>query len=435
MAEFNPSDLGIVTTVIGDFMMTPTKIWRARGETPPATVKVGDTEHPLRDLNVELYSREWWFEYFRKESWRFWQRAPGTDKSHLVKFLNEAFVKPDSLRQDDENKRYLIPKGQFDQVCNDDTLREALTVMLRLGFSSIESGASGLAIIGNEALRKHVTVRDKKHPDTFKLVWRGSERPWESVRLYGSAAAARYDPDAVAWNMREPWHPLSDTPTRNRIHFRNNQNDNCLFTAVSVADDWKCALCYPKIAQHTEMHDIGRSVEAGRTLEQQFRTAPAGRIGKVTYGSGGAARVDYRIVSRTRIALTVLDGLVVDVGGYQDEYSGSRYPEYGTSSIAGTNIFGMKEFVRLFHGTKDDEGFTAFYVPSGARAASVEEVLAAFGDKKVVNDYYPKIVSALAKASLNRVALKWVDTGTATPPQTLDYWQKIEFANGESIYR
>jgi hypothetical protein len=151
-------------------------------------------------------------------------------------------------------------------------------------------------------------------------------------------------------------------------------------------------------------------------------------------------RVDYRMIGVTRIAVMVLDGLVLDTGGAQEDKGRAPYPEFGVSAVAGSNVFGMQEFVRVFHGTTDEEGFTAFHRPHSKKMATREEVLAAFGDQKAVDDYYPKILDEFNTASQTSVALKWTATGTATPATKLNspfsnYWKQIEFANGKKLSR
>ncbi len=438
--EFTQSDFGFLTAMRGSDVLSPSTVFGRRSEPMPRQVTVGTETHDLADIPVVDYSREFWFEYFRKEAFTRLQSAPPADKAALLAFFNKAFVRPDSFRADLSDHRYVIPRGPFERIFvspeDNNILRNALRALLNLGFSSIEAGASGQAVVSNQALANRVAVVDKATPDMFRLVWRGSERSWENVRQHGSAAAARFEPDALRWNMREPWHPLSDPAIRNRIHFRNTQNDNCLFTTVSVTDDWKCALCYPKIEQNSDFLGIRQALAAGRSLEAQYRSAPPGRIGKVTFGAGGLGRVEYRMVSVTRIAVLVLDGLVVDTGRAQQDYNpDARYPEYGTHSVAGSNVFGMLEYVRLFHGPTDDDGFTAYHVPAGTRLVTEAEVLAAFGDARAVVDYFPKIVSAVTEARVNRLGLKWIPTGTEEIKPPLDYWRRIEFANGTVLSR
>src|SRR5690606_22872205 len=97
-------------------------------------------------------------------------------------------------------------------------------------------------------------------------------------------------------------------------------------------------------------------------LQQLQRQYPS-RIARVTYP--GNTQPTYHIVNTTRIALMVLEGIVFDTQQRQKDSRGPTdyYPEQGAESIAGSNVFAMHEYIRIFHGVEDKDGFTAFIRP------------------------------------------------------------------------
>jgi len=438
MAEFKLGDLAFVSTIVSDELFTPSRPWSRRPDKPldramPEHITVDGVAHPLKDYQVEQYGAEWWFAYFFDQAKQWLAKLKTAEKTALLALLNGAFVRPDSLRADAENARYLIPRGQLETVFagRANVLQDGLKALLAAGFESIEQGPNGMKL-SSEALRKYALNMDRKID--YKLVWRGGEREWANVRAYGYAAAARYEKDAKDWNMRQPWHPFDDVPTRSKVYYRKAFTDNCLFTVVSVTDDWRCAICYPKIEQTTALMKIQAAVKGGRTLAQLESEYPD-RIARVSYAS---RQPEYRIVNVTRIALMVLEGIVFDTQQRQKDTRGPSdyYPEQGAESIVGSNVFAMAEYVRVFHGVEDKDGFTAFLRPSGSRLASQADLAAAFGSSRAVNEYYQQILTENSSAKVNRISLRWEATGVGAPPgPAIDYWREIKFGNGMTLLR
>ncbi|MGH7507438.1 MAG: hypothetical protein ACRELX_17420, partial [Longimicrobiales bacterium] len=155
----------------------------------------------------------------------------------------------------------------------------------------------------------------------------------------------------------------------------------------------------------------------------------------VSYAVG---RPEYRIVNVTRIALMVLEGIVFDTQQRQKDTRGNTdyYPEQGAESIVGSNVFAMAEFIRVFHGVEDKDGFTAFLRPSGSRIASRADMAAGFGTSRAVGEYYQRILTETSSAKVHRISLRWEATGAGTPPgPAIDYWQSIKFGNGTTLNR
>lgn len=437
MAQFVSGDLSFIGTIVSDECFTPSIPWSQRADRPtgkkmPDTITVDSIAHELKDIPVPMYSAEWWFVYFFDQSRSLLTKLSTIQKNALIAFFNKGFVKPDTLRTDLENQRYIIPRGPLVTVFAGDfaTLRAGLAALLAAGFESIERGPNGIEVSA-EALRKYALNINKTVQ--YKLVWRGGEREWSNIRQYGYAAAARYEADAIAWNMRQEWHPFYDVPARSKVYYRKAFTDNCLFTAVSVTDDWKCAICYPKIEQTTELMEIQKKFKTGQSLQQLQPEYPK-RIARVTYPNG---KSEFCVVTVTRTALMVLEGIVLNTQQRQKDTRGPKdfYPELGAETIVGSNVFAMVEYVRIFHGVEDKDGFTAFFRSSGTKLASQSDVIAAFGDGKAATDYYPKIVNELSEAKINRITLCWTAQGTGTPAKTIDYWREIRFGDNTTLTR
>ncbi len=437
MPQFVSGDLSFISSIVSDECFTPSIPWSKRADKPinkkmPDTITVDGVAHDLKDIPIPMYSAEWWFMYFYDQSRSHLLKLSQPQKTALVALFNKGFVRPDTLRSDQENQRYIIPRGPLATVFAGDfaTLRAGLAALLAAGFESIERGPNGIEVSA-EALRTYALNINKTVQ--YKLVWRGGEREWGNIRQYGYAATARYEVDAIAWNMRQEWHPFYEVPARSKIYYRKAFTDNCLFTVVSVTDDWKCALCYPKIEQTTELMEIQKKFKAGQSLQQLQATYPK-RIARVTYPNNTS---EYYLVTVTRAALMVLEGVVLNTQQVQKDSRGPTdfYPELGAETIVGSNVFAMVEYIRVFHGVEDKDGFTAFFRPSATKLANSSDIILAFGDSKALTDYYPKILDELAKAKINRIALCWTATGTGTPNRMIDYWRELRFGDNTTLTR
>lgn len=429
MSVFTLGDLSFIQAIASDYLFTPSKPWQVRGKKMPATVTIDSQVHMLKDVPVPQYGPEWWWCYFWNEAKGSLGKASPQQKTALLAFFNKAFVRPDTLRADGENERYVIPKGSLEPVFAGDmpVLSAAMNAALEVGFDSIDKGPAGIQV-SSEAMKKYVLNQSKCVE--YKMAWRGGEREWSSVRRYGFQAAARYEVDAVAWNMRQPWHPFHDVPARSRIHIRKAETDNCLFSTVSVTDDWRAAVCYPKIEQTTELLEVSQL--ARNTNLSKLQSQFPGRIAKVTYPDG---KVEYKLANQTRIALMILEGVVFDTGGWQAELNRSKYPELGVQSIVGSNVVAMLEYIRVFHGLDDAHGFTAFLNPSGIHLIDRDDLLVMFGDEKAAHDYYSKILIELECAKRNRVSLKWQPDGVGELDAQVGYWKEVAFGDGRVIQR
>ncbi|MGH7505270.1 MAG: hypothetical protein ACRELX_06450, partial [Longimicrobiales bacterium] len=121
MAAFTVGDLAFVSTIVSDELFTPSRPWSRRADKPadrpmPETISVSSTSHPLRDNAVAAYSAEWWFVYFFDQAKQWLAKLSTADRNALLAMLNAAFVRPDTLRKDGENERYLIPRGPLETV-------------------------------------------------------------------------------------------------------------------------------------------------------------------------------------------------------------------------------------------------------------------------------------------------------------------------------
>jgi hypothetical protein len=73
--------------------------------------------------------------------------------------------------------------------------------------------------------------------------------------------------------------------------------------------------------------------------------------------------------------------------------------------------------------------------PSGSHLIERSDLIVTFGDKRAAQEYYPKILTELANAKVNRISLRWDPNGTAVPAQSVGYWKEVAFGDGRVIGR
>ncbi len=82
----------------------------------------------------------------------------------------------------------------------------------------------------------------------LKVGFRGETRPPALVKMQeGCRSKALVDVLRSKLGMNEPWHPFTDEAVRSKAYYRNGSvnQDNCLFTVVSVATNFETASKFP----------------------------------------------------------------------------------------------------------------------------------------------------------------------------------------------
>jgi hypothetical protein len=427
--RFVVADLGDIATIPSDSLFL-------HGRTALETATL--------DRVKDQFTPEWWFVYFWMEAKEFIQRASEVDKQLTIDCFNAAFHKPSNFVLD----RKVIPKGVFlvkparpedawaNGVMNSVDLCNYLEVFLRNGFSAIrvtENGPVGVDT-SHELEQLCLDLGLKKH---YELVWRAEgRRDLEELRRTGFKTQANDENRALTCNMRATWHPYHVVEKRQTLWYRKNQNDNCLYAALSLATSWQAALCFPKIAQTPKYPDLH-----GTVLDKPFRDKNPEYIAMVTFQRTSPTDKQedlqkYMFVTNSKAALIVLDTKVFDTAAAQEmkKGKGQSYPEMAAHEIEGRRVLAMLSFWRVHHGPTDAEGFTAVIdrkyngAPQSVGLAKFFLDYKAFGEfKNLVERTYKDVIAACP------VSQRWTNTGFEPVPGLPRRIERI-FLNGKVVY-
>ncbi len=150
-------------------------------------------------------------------------------------------------------KECLDPKGVLKGDCasknastRNAARRAILTKMLEKGFVAFEPDPASYYGTADQLLMTLLSDGNHKVYAGF----RGDLRPPATVKLHGGTVAkAQIEGLRDKLGMNEAWHPFygaGDNPSAlQKAYYRKGNADNCLFTVVSVATDFKTASKFP----------------------------------------------------------------------------------------------------------------------------------------------------------------------------------------------
>lgn len=291
------------------------------------------------------FSRAGWFDYYCSEA-IIGDKTP-VEKKALELTINALYYKSDGQ---------VIRKIDFDRLPNN-VLLSILTQCMVTGFKKIPATAKQ-AIAGNSVdvaiLAKLLWAGDPTEVAGSQIrsvpiecKWRGDSRSYQAVKssqgFLTKSASAGY---ARGKNLSAPWHPMSIESNKQYLWFRKGQNDNCLYSVVSVGKsaDWKTYLPYPLIKL------------SGGSVANMSNFVGLKKL-KCVPSTGGAAVVLDIPVTETYLYFFVFAGLALDTGAMQGN---DAYPEIGVSGIPMRNVFGAVRFLQFHLGdaatVTDDAG-------------------------------------------------------------------------------
>jgi hypothetical protein len=332
----------------------------------------------------EVFKKESRNKYRLKESWEDLARTkPNELKAQLQTLLEIGFIRMPATR------------GKHAEMTSDDT-RDAQMIDVLQGKIS------------------EFTRRQKKGPTPDQIEvgigWRGDSRAFDTIRQE-DGFFRKCDPSkgyAPGHGLTAAWNPLSDPQNQEFFWFRKNQNDNCLFTVISVGEheDYRAFLPFPKF------QDQG----SPRPFPVWVRID-----GKDNYTLTLPGYDNW-------LYLCIYSGVVLDTQGLQlrEVLPGERnakagsFPERGQRKIKMKNIFGGLRFVKFFHDPSDNEGLTAVLDYRTIRLTSdfIDLSTRSARFKKAA----PELERRFRKATRDGVVhLKWTPTGFATVPAAFTY--------------
>src|SRR5262249_44956924 len=128
-------------------------------------------------------------------------------------------------------------------------------------------------------------------------------------------------------------------------------------SATSFAKDIRASLGFPLLERTTYPNlpdkDVGQ-------LTPGEKRACGDLIGQVILHGGGAMAKRDMLITRSTVAGSLVEGYYFNTESAQDaSIPGSGFREAAIGKIPARNIFGFLSYIRVHHGPKDADGFTA----------------------------------------------------------------------------
>ena len=313
------------------------------------------------------------------------------------------------------NSKLLLPKGPLLTLMSDTEFRNYMKVFLDVGFDSLNLGADDSSSdMGRFKLMVGKTLK-------AQIFWRSEgRRGFEQLREKGYTKQSLDDtisPTGTspcrrqAINCDKPWHPFSDPAISAKLWYRRKSSDNCWYTVVSIASQWQTSVCYPKIGQTSSMQIL----KGNPTVNEDFRRKHKDLIGEVEFISG---KKELRMVSRSKIAMVLVDDVLFDTQAKQTDDKRGGYDEKGVSCIAGRNVVALVDFWRVHHGADDSDGVSVVVNRRGCeKANSMANLTRIFGDYMAASAFNQQIELAYNSAFKSpQISVRWDSSGWAEVP-------------------
>jgi hypothetical protein len=335
----------------------------------------------------DLYSPAGWFSYFWSEAY-LWEADFAREHAGILPLFNQLFQIPagweppkvggitqkfqaDLLTSAPQVK--LTSKKSWEAVAagQPTVLLDAMEALLRIGFRRVPISKNALLATNDTSAEMLKYIKRVDHTRKVQLGWRGDTRSFADLVKSGGfickaeSVAGGY---AQGKNMRKPWHPYSKLSIRSDMWYRRVSADNCTMTITSVTRDCKTGSVFPQLSEvHVfpgteERAEVQKLVDEGKVARTKLSEV------KVREASGKETTL-LRFADTVQLFLCVLNGQYFDTFAAQEEYSQTvGFKEIAMRDVPSDDILGAVTYVRVHHGTTNQEGFTALYDP----VASVE---------------------------------------------------------------
>ena len=259
-----------------------------------------------------------------------------------------------------------------------------------------------------------MSAAESPRPAGFEIRWRAEgSRDLARLRSRGYEKQALIPILKTKYNLGAAWHPFSKPENSSRFWYRKLNGDNDWYTVISVATDWKVALCFPKIEQ-TPRLQFWRPGQVLNSI-QQMRNPDL--VGLVEFADGAKG---YRMVTRSNVAMLLVERVIFDTRARQSKDPGATgFPEQGVSEIPGQNVMGVVEYIRVHHGGADDDGFSAVmdiarqvFNRFKTEPGVTTNLLRVLGTQQAADEFALRMKNAWSDASKSQqVNAKWTADG------------------------
>lgn len=268
--------------------------------------------------NFVEYSFEYWFNYFYAEL--------KSDKKR--EFYLKISPTPGALRTAAN-----IPDAEKK------TLLEGMMV---LGFRAYQDTEK------LSAVDMFASLKTMLRPEPSRVMFRGDSREPDMIEKHlGTKPQTRLAHLYAERNFDKTWHPWNDNTRRNTVYFRNGDvnQDNCLFSAISVTPEFYIATKFPMMKQVT----LGKA-------EVQVAMKPAAG------GSLVGSRISqFNAASTTKLmtlscSRTNIYAVKVKKGWNTESFQRETFAERAYENLRWIDHFAIVKVIRIHYGDDSNKG-------------------------------------------------------------------------------
>jgi hypothetical protein len=393
------------------------------GGDPYARVNFKVTPFPQHSKDFKKF--EGWFNYFYAEC----------SEPKQQEFYKEC-MNPDGTQ-----------KGDFastDPAKQNDARRKLLIRMLDAGFVAYDADYYGTS----DDLLKPII---KGTPLTsLKVGFRGELRPPVMVKLHdGCRSKATVDAVRKTMGMNEPWHPFTNPFIRNRAYYRNGSvnQDNCLFTAVSVATNFETASKFP-LMQDLNLDNpdaLGTATVMAKGMSSRVKAMAMqmqdhinARMGVKPPANGVPARASTKAERRLLRCVRMNIYLFSVPNGWNTEAKqlasgATTFPERATLSIPWGNFFARVRCDRIQYDDNDSNAGHLLIVSGYDLLQNQQGLIAAAGGNRFAVEQLERFLDDIVARGKLLPGGKGgihVDPGNMYPVSPIETVERIEARTG-----
>jgi len=193
------------------------------------------------------------------------------------------------------------------------------------------------------------SLKTMSRPEPSRVMFRGDSREPDMIRMHAGTKPQTRLPHLYAdRNFDKMWHPWNDNTRRNTVYFRNGDinQDNCLFSAISVTPEFYIATKFPMMHQVT----LGKAlVEVAMNNPTVGPSQVALRIAQ--FNNASTTKKMELSCSRTNIY-----AVKVKKGWNTESFQQDTFAERAYENLRWIDHFAIVKVIRIHYGSDSNEG-------------------------------------------------------------------------------
>jgi hypothetical protein len=192
------------------------------------------------------------------------------------------------------------------------------------------------------------SLRGMTRPDPSRVMFRGDSREPEAIqRNSGTKPQTQLAHLYAERGFDKTWHPWNDQTRRDSVYFRNGDvnQDNCLFSAISVTPEFYIATKFPMMHQ----------VKLGKAIVEveMKQTAGTSKVASMI------SRFDNKKTLTLSCSRTNIYAVKVKKGWNTESFQSQTFAERAYDNLRWIDHFAIVKVIRIHYGADSNQGHLA----------------------------------------------------------------------------